>query len=265
MIDRALDRLREKRPAFEPGHVWLAGAGPGSMEMLTVGVLAAVMEADVIVYDALIDPDLLDYARPDAERVYMGKRAGQPSASQDQINRRIVELARRNLRVLRLKGGDPFIFARGGEEAVALHRAGVPFRVLSGVTAAIGAAASARMPITMRGVNNALVLMTGHDKDGVTELDYKALARLDQPIVIYMGLTYLDEIADRLMNGGMDGAMPVAIVQNGTRPDERILISNLKNAAADVRREGLKSPSLVYIGRVVPVGETLRQMAAEMA
>ncbi|MCP1199794.1 uroporphyrinogen-III C-methyltransferase [Notoacmeibacter sp. MSK16QG-6] len=265
MIDNALNRLRDKRPAFEPGHVWLAGAGPGSMEMLTIGVLAAVMEADIIVYDALVDPDLLDYARPDAERVYMGKRGGQPSASQDEINRRIVELARRNLRVLRLKGGDPFIFARGGEEAVALHKAGVPFRVLSGVTAAIGAAASTVTPITMRGVNNALVLMTGHDKDGVTELDYAALARLDQPIVIYMGLTYLAEIAARLRKGGMDRAMPVAVVQNATRPNERILISTLEEVAEKVKSEGLRSPALVYIGRVVPVGEKLREMAAEFA
>ncbi len=265
MMDTAIDRMRDQRPTFEPGHVWLAGAGPGSLELVTIGVLAAVAEADAIVYDALINPDLLDHARPDAQRIYMGKRAGEPSARQDEINARIIGLARKKLRVLRLKGGDPFIFARGGEEAVALHAAGIPFRVLSGVTAAIGGAASARMPITMRGINNALVLMTGHDRAGVSELDWEALARLDQPIAIYMGMKHLGELAARLVAGGMDAAMPVAIVENATRPNEKILVTTLEKALRDAGREDVRSPAIVYVGRVVPVGETLRQLVEERA
>ncbi|RLQ88268.1 uroporphyrinogen-III C-methyltransferase [Notoacmeibacter ruber] len=264
MIEVLLAKMRQQRPEFASGHVWLAGAGPGSLELLTIGVLAAVAEADVIVYDALVNADLLDYADANADLIYMGKRAGEPSASQDAINERIIDLARQNLRVLRLKGGDPFIFARGGEEAVALHEAGIPFRILSGVTAAIGGAASARMPITMRGVNNALVLMTGHDRAGVTELNWPALAQLDQPIAIYMGMTHLATLAERLIDGGMAAQMPVAIIQNATRPNEKILVTTLSDAVRDAERENIRSPAVVYVGRVVPVGEELRQLAGEM-
>src|SRR5579862_5436318 len=190
-------------PAFEPGTVWLVGAGPGDPGLLTLLALHALQAADVIVYDALVSPRILELARPGAAREHAGKRGGKPSPSQPDISLRLVALARAGKRVLRLKGGDPFVFGRGGEEALALAAAGIPFRVVPGITAGIGGLAYAGIPTTHRDTNSAVAFVTGHASDGEVPdgLDWEALARVPV-LVLYMALKHLDAIAQRLMAAG---------------------------------------------------------------
>ena len=218
----AVARLAPELPAFEAGHVWLAGAGPGSLGCLTLEVAAALDQAEAVVYDALVDPRLLR-AAPGAEAHFVGKRRGQPSTPQAEINRLLIGLARRGRRVLRLKGGDPTLFARGGEEAAALAAAGVPFRILPGITSALGALASVGIPATQRGVSKALVLATGHAVGGEDDLDWAALARTGQPIVVYMGLKNLGAIAEALVAGGLPATTPAAVIASATTPAERVV------------------------------------------
>jgi len=251
-----LARMKAARPDFEPGHVWLAGAGPGSLETLTLGVLSAIVEADAIVYDALVDPAILEYA-DGAELHFAGKRGGQVSESQASINALLVDLARSGKRVLRLKGGDPFIFGRGGEEVLHLKANGVPFRVLAGVTSAFGAAASAAIPTTMRGINKAVILATGHGCGAEADLDWHALAKTGQPIVVYMGLTNLARIANALIEGGLPVSTPAAIVMSATLPDEKVLQSTLGSIAHEAEAAGFASPSLVFIGEIVALRDEL--------
>ena len=201
-LEESLARLSAQLPQFERGHVWLAGAGPGAIGCLTLDVVSALSQADAIVYDALVDPSILSAAREGAQLHFVGKRGGnRESARQDDITALLIHLARENLRVLRLKGGDPYIFGRGGEEALALARAQIPFRILPGVTSAFGALANAGIPATMRGFNKAIILATGHAVGTDDDLDWAALARTGQPIVVYMGLKNLPEIADRADGG----------------------------------------------------------------
>jgi uroporphyrin-III C-methyltransferase len=195
-----MDDLPLELPPFEPGWVWLVGAGPGDPGLITVHGLHGLRQADVVVYDALVDPRILELARPEARKILAGKRGGRPSPTQPDISRRLVALARQGLRVLRLKGGDPFVFGRGGEEALSLVEAGVPFRLVPGVTAGIGGLAYAGIPVTHRATNSVVAFVTGHAAGGdlPAGLDWEALAKGAPVIVFYMVLTHLHEIARRL-------------------------------------------------------------------
>jgi len=239
-----------------PGHVWLAGAGPGDPGLLTLDALAGLSQADVVVHDALVDRRVLAFARPQARLEFAGKRGGRPSADQNDISIRLIELARAGHRVLRLKGGDPCVFGRGGEEALALRAAGVPFRIIPGVTAGLAGLTAAAIPATFRGMNRAIILAAGYgaDDDG---LDWGALARTGQPIVLYMAMRNLANIADQLMHGGLPPRTPVAVVVSATTADERIVVSTLDRVAADAQMNQLGTPSIIVIGDIVKLREGL--------
>ncbi|MDE1160268.1 MAG: uroporphyrinogen-III C-methyltransferase [Neorhizobium sp.] len=237
-------------PAFEPGHVWLAGAGPGHPRYLTLEVADALAKADVVVHDALVSDQVLALS-PQAERVYVGKRGGLPSIAQSQIIDTLIALGRQGKRVLRLKGGDPFVFGRGGEEAEALVKSGIPFRVLPGMTSALAALASVNIPATMRGMSRAITLATGHAAGSPDDLDWKALAKTGEPIVVYMGLSTIGAIARLLVEGGLGPDTPVAVIQAATTPDERTLTATLSTVEAEVSSQGFKAPALIVIGRIV--------------
>lgn len=246
-------------PAFERGWVWLTGAGPGDPGLLTLHALSALGQADVIVYDALVDERILGWARTGALVEYAGKRGGKPSLKQRDISLRLIELARAGKRVLRLKGGDPFVFGRGGEEALALVDAGVPFRIIPGITAGVGGLAYAGIPVTHRDVNQSVTFLTGHDQTGLapSAIDWPAVARGSQVIVMYMAMKHLDQIARQLLEAGRDPAEPVAIVCNASLPDQQVLETTLSRAAADAEQSGMNPPALVCVGGVVPLRHAL--------
>jgi uroporphyrin-III C-methyltransferase len=255
----ALDRISsfiDRAPRLQPGHVWLAGAGPGDPGMVTLDVVAALSQADVVVHDALIDARVLELAAG-AELVDMGKRGGRPSPAQEEINARLIALARAGRRVVRLKGGDPFIFGRGGEEALALALAGVPFRVLPGLTSALGALAATGIPATMRGINHAVTFATGHAVGTDDDLDWAALARTGQPIVIYMGMRNLEAIAAALAAGGLPGDTPAAVIAAATTGAERTVVATLATIHAEVARQGISAPALIVVGHIVEMREKL--------
>ena len=259
-LDAAIDALA--LPAFEPGTVWLVGAGPGDPGLLTLHALNALRQADWVVYDALVSDAVLNLAAPDATREFAGKRGGMKSPKQGDISERLVERARAGKRVLRLKGGDPFVFGRGGEEALALVAAGIRFRVVPGVTAGIGGLAYAAIPATTRDTNRAVILATGHSAKGaVDDCDWAALARTGLPIILYMGMTFLDEIAGALMAGGMRPGTPVAIVTNATTDRQRIHVTTLERAKADAADRGLTAPAIVAIGAIVDLHRVIAPYA----
>src|ERR1700680_2537274 len=218
----ALEAPGLELPELKPGSVWLVGAGPGDPGLLSLLALSALRQADAVVYDALVDPRVLALARAGAELDYAGKRGGKPSPQQPDITLRLIRLARAGKRVLRLKGGDPFVFGRGGEEALALAAAGIPFRIVPGITAGIGGLAYAGIPTTHRDTNSAVAFVTGHASDGEVPdgLDWEALARMPV-LVLYMALKHLDLIARRLMAAGKRGDEPVAIVVKAATPEQR--------------------------------------------
>ncbi len=253
----ALRSLLASFPVLEPGHVWLAGAGPGDPGHLTLHALAGLMQADAIVHDALVDPRILALAPPSAELLFAGKRGGKPSAIQADITARLVALAPAGQRVIRLKGGDPYVFGRGGEEVLTLAAEGIPFRVIPGITAGLAGLAAASIPATMRGINHAVVFATGHGADDREGLDWATLARLNQPIVLYMAMRNLDAIAAALMAGGLAAETPVAVIASATTAEERVLITTLGLAAQAVEREAIAPPAIVAIGGIVAVREQL--------
>lgn len=259
-LENAIARLAPSMPTFEPGHVWLAGAGPGDIGSLTLGVVAAIAGADAIVYDALVDACVLDAAGPGVELHFAGKRGGKTSAAQDDITALLIALARKKRRVLRLKGGDPYVFGRGGEEALALARAGIPFRILPGVTSAFGALAGAGIPATMRGLNKAIILATGHAAGTGDDVDWAALARTGQPIVVYMGLRNLARITAALADGGLKPSTPAAIIMAATTPQERVLVSTLGAIAAEAEVQGFASPALIVVGEIVSMRAELVEL-----
>jgi len=248
-----IDSARLQLPDFAPGSVWLVGAGPGDPGLLSALALHALDHADIVVYDALVDRRILALARPGAALDYAGKRGGRPSPSQPDISARLIELARAGQRVLRLKGGDPFVFGRGGEEALALAEAKIPFRIVPGITAGIGGLAYAGIPVTHRDVNSAVTFVTGHSSDGAVPdgVDWPAVARGSPVIVIYMGLRHLDAIAARLLAAGRAPDEPVAIVSKATTPDQRVLVSTLAEAAAEAAAARIEGPTIIAIGEVV--------------
>ena len=255
-------------PVFEPGWVWMTGGGPGDPGLITLHALNALQQADVIIYDALVDEALLRWARPEARVEYAGKRGGKPSPSQRDISLRLVELARQNLRVLRLKGGDPFVFGRGGEEAQTLVQAGVRLRVIPGISAGIGGLAYAGIPVTHRDVNQSVTFLSGHDRTGLTPsaIDWAGLGSSAQVIVMYMAIKHMPDICEKLIAAGRSPNEPVAVVQNATRDDMRVLETTLGTAPQDITDSGIGAPSIVCIGRVVLMRQCLDwlgQMAGE--
>jgi uroporphyrin-III C-methyltransferase len=246
-------------PELLPGWVWLCGAGPGDPGLLTLHGLNALRQADVIVYDALVNTALLDWSRPDAERLYAGKRGGKPSAVQRDISLRLVDFARAGRRVLRLKGGDPFVFGRGGEEAQTLIQHGVPVRIVPGITAGIGGLAYAGIPVTHRDVNQTVAFVTGHDQTGETPttIDWAAIARSAQVIVIYMGIKHVGRIAAGLMDGGRDPHDPVAVVTQASLPNQRVLETTLAHVEADIAAADIEPPAVICIGRAVLLRQAL--------
>jgi uroporphyrin-III C-methyltransferase len=256
-------------PELEPGWVWLCGAGPGDPGLLTLHALNALAQADVIVYDALVEPAILDWARPGAERIYAGKRGGKPSPQQRDISLRLVDLARAGRRVLRLKGGDPFVFGRGGEEAQTLVQHGVPVRIVPGVSAGIGGLAYAGIPVTHRDVNQSVTFVTGHDQSGQTpsSLDWAAISAGSQVIVIYMGMKHIARIAAALLDAGRSPSEPVAVVTQATTGNQRVLETTLATAPADIAAAGLEPPAVICVGRSVLMRQALdwQAMAAGAA
>jgi uroporphyrin-III C-methyltransferase len=263
-LGQKLEALRAGFPVLRPGHVWLVGAGPGDPGLLTLQALAALDAADAVVHDALIDPRVLELVRPGARVERAGKRGGGPSVPQDEISRRLIALARAGKRVVRLKGGDPFVFARGGEEAMALAEAGVPFRILSGVTAGLAGLVAASIPATLRGVNQAIILATGHAAGGPEGLDWAALARTGQPLVIYMAMHGLAQIAAALVAGGLAATTPAAVIASATLPDERILVAALGDIAAEAERAQLEAPAILAVGAIVSARDVLAAAVARL-
>lgn len=251
----ALDAL--DFPAFEPGTVWLVGAGPGAPGLLSLLGYHALGEADVIVYDALVAPELLKLANPAAEQIYAGKRGGKPSEKQADISLRLVELAQAGKRVLRLKGGDPFMFGRGAEECLALAARGIKFRVVPGITAGIGGLAYAGIPVTTRDTNQAVIFLTGHDETGEipAAVDWAAVANAAPVIVMYMAVKHLPSIAEKLTAAGRPATDPVAVVMNATLPGQSVVHGTLGHVEEIAPL--LKTPAIVVLGPVTTLRDQL--------
>jgi len=248
-----MEEIFRDLPVLEPGNVWLAGAGPGDPGLLSVLALHGLRQAEVIVYDALVDGRILDLARPGVQLEYAGKRGGKSSAKQRDISLRLIELAREGRRVLRLKGGDPFVFGRGGEEALALVAAGVPFRIVPGISAGIGGLAYAGIPVTHREVNSAVAFITGHDSSGLVPdtVDWESLSRGAPVLVMYMALKHIEPIVERLLAAGRAASEPVAVIAKATTAEQQVLESTLGKIVADISASGIEPPAMVVVGEVV--------------
>ena len=249
-------KLPATLPSFEPGWVWLAGAGPGDARLLSVYALHGLALADVIVHDALVGADILALARDGARLEYAGKRGGKPSLAQQDISARLVALAREGARVLRLKGGDPMLFGRGGEEALALTEAGVPFRIIPGISAGLGAPACAGVALTHRDYTHAVTFLTGHDiasgrTSAAPPLNWRAIAEGSPVLVIYMGLNKLEDIVARLLAHGRSAEEPLAVVSEISMPGQRVLETCLGRAVADAAAAEMGTPALLVVGEVV--------------
>ena len=236
---------------FDPGSVWLVGVGPGDPGLLTLLALQSLQQADIVVYDALVDSRVLDLVRPGAQMIYAGKRGGRPSHDQTDITESLVTHARQGLRVARLKGGDPFVFGRGGEEARTLARSGIPFRIVPGITAGIGGLAYAGIPATHRDTNASVLFLTGHASDGnVPSIDWHALTVKDQALVIYMPLGTLADTTDRLLANNPDET-PAALISRATTPEQQVVTGTLATIAEDARRHEIAPPTILVVGDIV--------------
>jgi len=248
-------------PAFDKGWVWLAGAGPGDPGLITALGLHAIEHADVILYDALVNPALLKLARARAELVFAGKRAGVKSCKQSDISRTLVALAKKGKRVLRLKGGDPFVFGRGGEEALALTRGGVPFRIVPGVTAGIGGLAYAGIPVTHRDTNSAVTFITGHGADGkLPKLDWTAIAKGSPTLVLFMARKHAGDIAAKLIAAGRGAHEPAAIVSDATFDKQHVIVTTL--ATLGEAAAASAAPAIIVIGENVKLRDGLDWLGA---
>lgn len=248
-------------PDFAPGEVWLVGAGPGDPRLLTVFAIHALGKAEQIFYDALVEPRILRFAGPHAILTPAGKRGGKPSPHQSDINEQVINAAREGRRVVRLKGGDPLIFGRGGEEMRALSEAGIPFRIVPGLSAGLAGPALAGIPATVRTTNHAVILATGHRViDAETGAEWERLARTGQPIILFMAVSHLTDIAEAFQRGGLAADTSAAIIENATTRRERILETSLGTLATDAQRHGFSAPAVVVIGRIVTLRQELQKL-----
>lgn len=239
------------------GRVYLVGAGPGDPELLTLRAVRLLQQAQVVVYDHLVSSAVLEFVSPKAQRIYAGKRRNEHTLRQEEINTLLISLATQGKQVVRLKGGDPFIFGRGGEELQALAARGIDFEVVPGVTAASGVASYAGIPLTHRDYAQSCIFVTGHLKNGTADLDWPSLVRLNQTVVIYMGLGGLPEICRQMMAHGAAPNLPIAVVQDGSIASQKVVTGTLTDMPDRVARAGLKSPCLTIIGNVVKLHDEL--------
>ncbi|MBK9574509.1 MAG: uroporphyrinogen-III C-methyltransferase [Rhodoferax sp.] len=257
------DALTTDKPSAGPstgpatGRVYLVGAGPGDPELLTLRAVRLLQQTEVVVYDHLVSSAVLDFVPPGAERIYAGKRRNEHTMRQEQINALLIKLAQQGKQVVRLKGGDPFIFGRGGEELQALAAHGVAFEVVPGITAASGVSSYAGIPLTHRDHAQTCLFVTGHLKDGSADLDWPSLVRANQTVVIYMGLGGLADICRQLMAHGAAPDLPIAVVQDGSIATQKVVTGTLADIPERVTREGLRSPCLTIIGDVVKLHDSL--------
>jgi uroporphyrin-III C-methyltransferase / precorrin-2 dehydrogenase / sirohydrochlorin ferrochelatase len=256
--DAAMEKaLQASDPSTPMGEVYLVGGGPGDPDLLTFRALRLMQQADVVVYDRLVATPVLEMTRRDAERIYVGKERDNHAMPQEEINQLLAKLAKQGKRVVRLKGGDPFIFGRGGEEIDTLAEQGVPFQVVPGITAASGCASYAGIPLTHRDYAQSVTFVTGHLKDGSINLNWEQLAQPNQTVVFYMGLRGLPIISRELVAHGVSPQMPVALIQQGTTEKQRVLTGNLSNIVELVEQERPKPPTLIIVGEIVNLQEKL--------
>ncbi len=254
-LQAAIDQADSRE--LSEGEVYLVGAGPGDPDLLTFRALRLMQQADVVLYDRLVSPKILDLVRREAEQIYVGKKRSFHAVRQEEINHQLIDLAKQGKRVLRLKGGDPFIFGRGGEEIAGLADEGIPFQVVPGVTAAAGCASYAGIPLTHRDYAQSVIFVTGQLKDGTVDLQWQTLAQPRQTVVVYMGLAGLDIICSKLIEQGVSPDMPAALVQQGTTPSQRVFTGTLSTLNALVAQHEVHAPTLLIIGEVVQLHERL--------
>ena len=238
--------------------VYLVGAGPGDIELLTLKAKELISRADVLVYDRLADDKILNFASENAEKIYVGKSPGQHTMKQEEISQLLVDLTERYETIVRLKGGDPFVFGRGGEEALLLEQNNIEFEIVPGITSAIAVPAYAGIPVTHRGVATSFAVVTGHEMGEKSTLKWDKLSTGVDTLIFLMGVANLSEITQRLIENGRPGDTPAAVIQNGTKPAQRILITTVENAAVDVKRENITSPAIFIVGNVVNLREQLK-------